>query len=182
MNKQNKLDEITKQIEHCQICLEGKSGQAVPGEGNPDARIAFIGEAPGRTEAKTGRPFVGRSGQYLRKNIREILGLNEDEVYITSPVKYLPDRGTPTAKDIAHGRIHLMQQLDVIQPKLIVLMGSVAIQGVLQEKIPVMKKHGTTLKKDGKTYFLTIHPAAAIRFAALRKIFEADFVILTQYV
>ncbi len=180
MDKKEKLDKITKGIEVCKICQEGKSGKAVPGEGNPDADIVFIGEAPGKNEAKTGRPFIGRSGQYLRRNIREILNLKEEDVYITSPVKYLPDRGTPTPQDIAHGRIHLMKQFAVIQPQLIVLMGSVAIQGVFEEKIPVMKKHGTTLKKEGLTYFLTIHPAAAIRFKALRKVFEGDFRILKK--
>lgn len=181
MNKQKELDKIAHEIERCRICKADKSGKAVPGEGNPDANIIFIGEAPGKQEAKTGRPFVGRSGQYLRKNIREI-GLKEENVYITSPVKYLPDRGTPTSKDIAHGRVHLIKQFDVIQPKLIVLMGSVAAQGVLQEKIPVMKKHGTIIQKDGHTYFLTLHPAAAIRFTTLRDIFHADFHKLKEYI
>lgn len=175
MDKQKKLDQIAEEIKKCQICKKGKSGRAVPGEGNPDAEIVFIGEAPGRTEAETGRPFIGRSGQYLRENIRKVLDLKEKEIYITSPVKYLPNRGTPTRQDIAHGRIHLMRQLDVIKPKIVVLMGSVAAQGVLEEKIPVMKKHGTTLKKSGETFFLTLHPTAAIRFAPLRKFFHADF-------
>src|SRR5580704_5798504 len=104
MNKQQALDKIAKEIENCKLCKVGKNGMAVPGEGNPDAAIAFIGEAPGRQEAATGRPFIGRSGQLLRSLIRGI-GLNEEDVYITSPVKYLPDRGTPTSQDIAHGRI-----------------------------------------------------------------------------
>src|SRR5437762_582030 len=108
MNKQKALDEIAKEIEKCEVCKVGKTGVAVPGEGNPDADIVFIGEAPGKTEAKTGKPFVGRSGQLLRSLIREI-GLDDvKDVFITSPVKYLPLRGTPTPQDIAHGRVHLM--------------------------------------------------------------------------
>src|ERR1700685_3374875 len=102
MDKQKELDRLAREIENCKICKIGKNGKAVPGEGNPDAKIAFIGEAPGKQEAVIGRPFIGRSGQLLRSLIREI-GLKEDEVYITSPVKYLPERGTPTSEDIAHG-------------------------------------------------------------------------------
>src|SRR3712207_3427188 len=123
MNKQTALDEIAKEIENCEVCKIGKSGKAVSGEGNPDADIVFIGEAPGKTEALTGRPFIGRSGKLLRSLITSI-GLKEEDVYITSPVKYLPDKGTPSLSDIAHGRLHLIKQFDVIDPKLIVLLGS----------------------------------------------------------
>lgn len=174
MDKQKLLDTIAGEIEQCDICKIGKTGKAVPGEGNPDADIVFIGEAPGKQEAKTGRPFVGRSGMLLRSLIREI-GLKEEDVYITSPVKYLPLRGTPTAADIAHGKIHLEKQLAMIDPKIIVLLGSVAVQGVLGEKIPVMQKHGKIIEKKGKKYFITLHPAAALRFPPLRKIIEEDF-------
>lgn len=163
IDKKSVLKIIAKEIEKCEVCKEGKSGKAVVGEGNPDADIAFIGEAPGREEAKTGRPFVGRSGKLLRSLIQDS-GLKEEDVYITSPVKYLPDRGTPSSSDIAHGRIHLMKQLLVINPKIIVLLGSVAAQGVLQEKIPITKEHGKIIKKDNKKYFLTYHPAAGLRF------------------
>lgn len=181
MKKAAALDKITKEILVCKICKTGTNGKAVPGEGSPDADIAFIGEAPGKTEALTGRPFVGRSGKFLRSLIRT-LGLEEEDVYITSPVKYLPDRGTPTNTQIAHGKTHLDKQLEIINPKLIVLMGSVAAQGVLGEKIPVLKQHGKTIKKEGKTYFLTVHPAAAIRFEKFRKIMLEDFAGLKKII
>ncbi len=174
MDKQKKLDKISREIQNCAICQKEKSGMAVPGEGNSDAEIVFIGEAPGKTEAKTGRPFVGRSGQLLRSLIRDT-GLKEDAVYITSPVKYLPDRGTPTSEDIVHGRIHLMQQLDVINPRIIVLLGRVAAEGVLQQKLAVMSQRGTIIEKEGRKYFLTIHPAAAIRFQKFKKLIVEDF-------
>jgi len=174
MNKQKELEKISKEIEKCEVCKIGKSGKAAPGEGNPDADIVFVGEAPGREEAKTGRPFVGRSGQLLRSLIREI-GLEEKDVYITSPVKYLPDKGTPSKEDIAHGRIHLFKQLEIIDPKVIVLLGNVAIEAVLDEKIPILTNHGKVIKKDGKIYFLSLHPAAAIRFHSYKKILREDF-------
>lgn len=174
MNKQKELDKIAEEIRNCKECKVGKSGMAVPGEGNADADIVFIGEAPGKTEAKTGRPFIGRSGQLLRSLIREI-GLKEEDIFITSPVKYLPDRGTPTPKDIAHGRTHLMKQFAIIDPKIVVLLGSTAIQGVLEEKLAVTKVHGTIKEKNGMKYFITFHPAAALRFPPLRTLLKEDF-------
>lgn len=180
--KQEKLNEIAHEIEHCLVCKRGKSGKAVPGEGNPDADIVFIGEAPGKQEAKTGHPFIGRSGQLLRSLIRSI-GLDDrKDVYITSPVKYLPDRGTPTSSDITHGREHLMKQLAVIQPKFVVLLGRVAAEGVLQKKVAVASEHGHIIdERDGVKYFLTLHPAAALRFSVKYKpLLQSDFAVIKK--
>jgi len=177
MNKQKELDKIAEEIENCKICKIGKNGKSVPGEGNPDADVVFIGEAPGKQEAASGRPFIGRSGQLLRSLIRGIGLDDEKDVYITSPVKYLPDRGTPTSADIAHGRIHLMKQFAVIQPKFVVLLGRVAAEGVLERKVFVSKEHGEVIEeKDEIKYFLTYHPAAALRFPnKFKPLLEEDF-------
>ncbi len=177
MNKAQKevaLEKIAKEINSCAQCKKDSIGVAVVGEGNAAAKVVFIGEAPGKNEAVVGRPFIGRSGKLLRATINSV-GLKEEEVYITSPVKYLPERGTPLPAQIAHGKTHLDKQLSVIDPQIIVLLGSVAAQGVLGEKIAVMKEHGTQIQRSGKTYFLTIHPAAAIRFAKFRSTFTGDF-------
>ena len=109
--------------------------------------------------------------------IREIGLDDERDVYITSPVKYLPDRGTPTSEDIAHGRIHLMKQFAVIQPKVVVLMGRVAAEGVLQKKVFVVKEHGAVIdEREGIKYFLTYHPAAVLRFPGkFKALMIADF-------
>jgi DNA polymerase len=196
MNKQKALEKIAREIEQCTVCKKGKTGMAVPGEGNPDADIVFIGEAPGKTEARTGRPFIGRSGQLLRTLIVSS-GLKEDDVYITSPVKYLPLSGTPTSEDIAHGRKHLMEQFAVIQPKIVVLLGRVAAEGVLQRKVFVSKEHGKIIehptshfasfklpeaRKDGIKYFLTYHPAAALRFVKFKTPLIEDFSLLKRIV
>lgn len=181
MSKQAKLDEIAEEIKKCTECQYEKIGEAVPGEGNPDADIVFVGEAPGKQEAKIGRPFIGRSGKYLRSLITGI-GLKEEDVYITSPVKYLPKRGTPLPVDIAHGRTHLVQQFEVINPKTVVLLGRVAAEGVFGEKLEVMKEHGRILERNGKKYFLTIHPAAAIRFTKFRSIIKRDFEALRKII
>ncbi len=184
MTKQEQLDQITKEIENCAICKKDKIGVAVPGEGNPDADIVFIGEAPGKTEAKTGRPFIGRSGQLLRGLIREIGLDDEKDVYITSPVKYLPERGTPTSEEIAHGRTHLMKQFAVIQPKFVVLLGRVAAEGVLEKKVFVTKDRGQVIEeKDGIRYFLTYHPAAALRFPVkFKPTLKEDFLKVKELV
>ncbi len=174
MDKQQELKKIAHEIEQCVVCKKKSIGKAVPGEGNPDADIMFVGEAPGRTEAATGRPFVGRSGKLLRKLINEA-DLKEQEVYITSPVKYLPVYGTPKKEDIEHGRKYMERQIAVIQPKIIVLLGSVAVQAILGEKIPVSTHHGEVIEREGKTYFITVHPAAALRFTKMRDMLLADF-------
>jgi uracil-DNA glycosylase len=176
VEKKSKLEQIVKEIESCGECKLGKSGIAVPGEGNPNADIVFIGEAPGKTEAQFGRPFIGRSGKLLRSKIEE-MGLDAQKVYITSPVKYLPDRGTPSNKDISHGRIHLTKQLEVIQPKLIVLLGSTAVSALLSDELNVTLNHGKLIEEKGSTvkYFITVHPAAAMRFPKLRKMMDEDF-------
>lgn len=180
MNKSLEMDKVTREIENCDVCKIGKSGKAVVGEGSLDSKIVFIGEAPGKNEALVGRPFIGRSGKLLRSMIKSI-GLLENDVYITSPVKYLPDRGTPTSQDIAHGRIHLMKQFEIIKPKFVVLLGRVAAEGVLEKKVAVVKEHGQIIARSTGSefqtkYFLTLHPAAVLRFPSIYKLeFEKDF-------
>ncbi len=173
-SRESELMKIAREIEDCEQCREGKLGRAVAGEGNANAEIAFIGEAPGKEEAKVGRPFIGRSGKFLRSMIREI-GLEEKEVFITSPVKYLPRRGTPTKADIAHGRGHLFRQLAVVDPKIIVLLGNVASWAVLDREVSVSREHGEIIKDGDRVYLITFHPAAAMRFPKIGKEFTDDF-------
>jgi len=173
-SKQRELDSIAEEIERCKVCKVGKIGVAVPGEGDPNARVMFVGEAPGREEAKTGRPFIGRSGKLLRSLIQDS-GLKDDEVYITSPVKYLPKSGTPTRTEILHGKKHLDKQVAVIGPKVVVLLGSVACKALLDEPVSVTQTHGTVIEKEGIRYFITLHPAAGLRFPPLKKVLIQDF-------
>lgn len=181
MNKQQKLNVIAQSIVKCRECKKRKSGKAVPGEGNPNADIVFLGEAPGRLEAASGRPFVGRSGQLLRKKIREA-GFIENDVYITSAVKYLPNYGTPTKKDIRHGKIHLDKQFAVIEPKVIVLLGATAAYAMLEKSLPVLQMHGKVMKKDGRWYLITLHPAAVLRFPRYAAYLDADFKKITTII
>jgi DNA polymerase len=178
--KTKALEAIAEAIATCPVCRRDKVGLPVPGEGNPDADIVFLGEAPGKQEAKTGRPFIGPSGKILRQHITE-LGLAFEDVFITSPVKYLPSYVTPTNEDIAHGKIHLAEQLEIIDPKVIVLLGRVAALAMLGGKGPVLKTHGTFLEQDDRTYFLTIHPAAQLYSPKMAAVLSEDFKKLKNF-
>lgn len=174
MREHEFLEKEAKKIRECRECKKNKIGKAVPGEGNPNAQIVFVGEASGRQESLTGRPFVGRSGKFLRLLMAKI-GLDEKEVYITSPVKYLPKKGTPTKSDIAHGSEHLARQLAIINPKIVVMLGNVAYQALIGNSPSVNSKHGKIVKKDNRVYFITFHPAAALRFPKIKILLENDF-------
>lgn len=174
MDRKQALREIAAEIARCPLCKKGGTGKAVPGEGKPDARIVFVGEAPGKEEARIGRPFVGRSGKFLRQVMKDI-GLVDDEVFITSPGHYLPLRGTPSLETIRHGRTHLFKQLEVINPEIIVLLGKTACLAMLDTSVEVSKEHGKVVKKNGRAHLITLHPAYAMRFPEGRKQFVADF-------
>jgi uracil-DNA glycosylase len=173
--KQKELNKIAEEIAACRTCKRGKLGLPVPGEGSADADIVFLGEAPGKEEAKTGRPFIGRAGKVLRGLIKEVLKLDEEDVFITSPVKYFPPYGRPTEADIKHGRKYLDRQLSIIQPKLVVLMGSVACEAMLEQKVKVSEVHGQVIKKEGINYYITYHPAAVLHAPLTRPALIADF-------
>lgn len=174
MNKQNLLDQETKAIESCKICKRGMSGKAVAGEGNPNAKLVFIGEAPGLQEAKEGRPFIGRSGKFLTK-LLDSIGIDRKNVFITSPVKYYPGRRAPNDVEIAHGKTHLDRQITIINPKVIVALGRVAAKAILSEDISVSKLHGRTVKKNNYPVYITYHPSAAMRFTKVRNLTLTDF-------
>jgi DNA polymerase len=181
MNKQIELNKLAKEIEKDDLYKEKFIGKMVFGEGNVDAKIMFVGEAPGKQEAESGRPFIGRSGKLLRSYITGI-GLKEADVYITSPVKYLPAHGTPTPKEIERARVHFFKQVDIIQPKLLVLLGKTALYAALNESLPILKHHGEIREKDGRHFFLTLHPAAVLRFSKFKPFLEADFQKLKEFI
>ncbi len=169
----NKLEKIAREIKNCKECKKKKSGKPVPGEGNKKAKILFVGEAPGREEAKTGKPFMGRSGKLLTQLLNSIK-LDRKDIFITSPVKYYPGKRTPTNKEIDHGKIHLLKQIEAIKPKLIVLLGAVAHKALIGN-VKISEIHGKKLQKNKVTYFSTFHPAAALRFPFIKEFMKKDF-------
>jgi DNA polymerase len=103
------------------------------------------------------------------------IGLDERRVFITSPVHYLPLRGTPSAKTVLHGREHLLKQLSVIDPEIVVLLGNTACLALFGSKASLTREHGRVVRKDGRTYLITYHPAYAMRFPEGKKQFASDF-------
>ncbi len=179
-NKDLELKKIAKEITKCKECKKNKYGLPVPGEGNPDAKIVFIGMCPGREESKVGKPFVGRSGRFLNQMLKSI-GIKRKGVYIISPIKYYPGKRILRKKEIQHGMIHTLKQLKIIKPKIVVLLGKVALEALLNKK-ELDKLHGEIIRKDGITYIPTFHPAAAMRFPKIRKQFIKDFKKISEII
>jgi uracil-DNA glycosylase len=174
-HKEQKLKIVNDAILSCKFCNRLKKGVLVPGEGNANAKIVFVGEAPGKEEVITGRPFIGRAGKILRELIVSI-GLQAEDVFITSAVKYLPKSYiTPKPADIDHGRIHLLEQLAIIKPAVVVILGNTAATSLLNEKFSISQTHGSALPRDGYQYFLSYHPAAPLYAPKLREIIFKDF-------
>ncbi len=150
------------------------------GEGNPDCQVLFIGEAPGALEDELVRPFVGRSGQLLRKNIRE-LGWREEDVYITNIVKRRPpDNRDPLPEEITIYKPYLTRQIEIINPKIIVPLGRFSMNYFLPEaKITRDQGHlfEATLVEKKKIWFVApmFHPAAALRAPAMMEAFVNSF-------
>jgi len=178
MTRNKKLDALHEVIRNCHLCsLHETRINAVPGEGSPEAKLFFIGEAPGAKEDETGRPFVGRSGKFLTSLIEEI-GLSRDDVFITSVLKSRPPKNRPPKQtEIELCRPYVERQIDLINPRVIILLGSVAISSMVGPW-KVTESHGQFFKAQGRTYFMTFHPAAALRSPAVKGLMLADFKIL----
>lgn len=155
---------LTEEITNCQKCrLCAARTRAVPGEGNPHARLMFIGEGPGRDEDLTGRPFVGRAGQLLDKMIAAI-GLSREEVYIANVVKCRPPQNrAPEMDEVAACMPYLRAQVGLIRPQVIVLLGSSALGAILGPEHRITRERGAWLERKGVFFMPTFHPAALLR-------------------
>jgi uracil-DNA glycosylase len=160
----------------------------VIGEGNHDARVMFVGEAPGENEAKTGRPFCGRAGKVLEK-LLESLNLKREEVYITNIVKDRPPGNRdPFPEEIALYAPFLDRQIELIKPKVIATLGRFSMQYVMNryglewELAPISVLHGKVFETEVNGEKVKVvplyHPAAAIYNQELMKVLENDFQVL----
>lgn len=150
----------------------------VPGDGNPDSQILYIGEAPGFFESQQGKPFVGRSGQ-LFVSTSQALGYPREKVYITNIVKIRPpENRDPLPAEIAAYKPYLDQEIEIIQPKLIVTLGRFSMQKFLP-LVKISQVHGRLHRaKWGQKvlYILPMyHPAAALRNPQTKEAFVSDF-------
>jgi uracil-DNA glycosylase family 4 len=159
------LTEIREEMGDCQRCKLGKGRtNLVFGEGSPQARLMFIGEAPGADEDLQGRPFVGEAGQLLNNMLRK-LGLRREDVYITNIVKSRPPRNRdPEADEVEACLPFLFKQIDAIRPLVIVTLGKIATQNLLKTKDPITKLRGNWRKFQGIRVMPTFHPSYLNRF------------------
>jgi uracil-DNA glycosylase len=164
----------------------------VIGEGSHFAEIMFIGEAPGKNEAATGRPFVGAAGKFLNEMLEHV-GLKREDVYITNIVKDRPpENRDPTPEEIEIYGPFLDQQIDIIQPKVIATLGRFSMNYIMKrfgldfEIEPISKAHGKTYEADtsyGKVQIIPLyHPASALYNGSLREVLKKDFEIMKTYV
>ncbi|MCB1167688.1 MAG: uracil-DNA glycosylase [Leptospiraceae bacterium] len=163
-----KLQAEAMQCRRCRLCETRKT--VVFGEGNPSARIMFIGEGPGKTEDETGRPFVGRAGELLTRIIENGMGLRRSDVYIANVVKCRPtleqkgirDR-PPDPEETAACSPFLIRQIELISPEVIVTLGNPSTRFLLQTALGITKLRGKWADFRGIPLMPTYHPSYVLR-------------------
>jgi len=184
MDKAELLEQIAKEVRECRKCELWKTRRnAVPGEGNPNAEIFFIGEAPGEQEDKQGRPFVGAAGKLLEK-LLESIGLMREDVFIGNVLKCRPPHNRdPTEEEVELCTPFLDRQILAIRPKMIVTLGRHSTRYMFSKVgVPfssIMRVRGEPFEVDvlglRVVLFPTLHPAAALYNPRLRTLLEEDF-------
>jgi len=180
-DKQTKLDQIAADIVENNVCpdLAKTAKHLVPGEGNPDAAVMFIGEAPGKNEDLTGKPFVGAAGKFLNE-LLESIGLNREDVFITSILKYRPPNNRdPKPAEKEEFWPYLLAQIEVINPALIVALGRHGANCFLPDLI-IGQEHGKIQDWNGRKLLPLYHPAAALYNGSMRQILFDDFMVITK--
>lgn len=169
------LTAIAAEVKVCKACrLWQGTTNPVPGAGDPNAEIMFIGEGPGFNEDKKGLPFVGRSGDYLEKMLK-LINLNRSQVFITNVVKHRPpDNRDPLPDEIIACKPYLDRQIEVINPLIIVTLGRFSMARYFPNG-KITQIHGQPKFEDGRAYYPLFHPAAVLRNPTLEPQMEADF-------
>jgi uracil-DNA glycosylase family 4 len=170
------LDELHEEIRNhggCGFEICENATNIVPGEGNPDAEVMLVGEAPGASEDKQGRPFVGRAGKLLDQ-LLEAAGLAREDVFITNVVKARPPGNRdPKAAEVAHHMPWLEQQLALIQPAVVIPVGRHALAHFAPGQ-KITEVHGRLIVERERRLVAWLHPAAALRNRDLRETLFED--------
>ncbi len=175
-SKEQQLKALADEIVAAGVAPELAAGaqNLVMGEGNADADIIFIGEAPGAKEDELGRPFVGAAGKFLDEMLASI-ELDRKDIYISNIVKYRPPGNRdPKPEEIEAFKPYLKKQVEIIEPKLIVFLGRHSMNVFLPE-LKISEAHGRAYKRDGQVYMPLYHPAAALYNGGMRKTLLEDF-------
>ena len=161
----NTLDSLYKQCQECKACeLYKERTNIVFGVGNQNADILFIGEAPGENEDLQGMPFVGRSGKLLDELLNEVGFSRDENIYIANILKCRPPKNRDPKPNEQEACLHfLMEQIDIINPKIVVCVGRIAAQKLISKDFKVTSQHGTFVEKNGILFTATYHPAAILR-------------------
>ena len=179
--KATRLEELAAEIRVCTKCpLHESRRQAVAGEGRPKARLMIIGEAPGKDEDETGSPFVGSAGRFLN-HVLEGTGLSRADFFITNIVKCRPPKNrTPKRLEVdTCTSNYLFEQIELIDPELIMLLGGVAAKKILGVK-SVNDARGRIIEKDGRKYLVGYHPAVRFYREDLGEKVREDFARLKR--
>ena len=170
----SELEIIRQKVTECTKCELSKTRtNAVPGKGNFQSDVIFVGEAPGRNEDKNGEPFVGIAGQRLSLALDNV-GVLRESVYITNVVKCRPPNNrVPTISERNTCQDYLQKEISIIKPKIICILGNTAFNSILGGS-EITKYRGKIIKKDKQFYFLTIHPAATIYNQELITVLKED--------
>lgn len=170
------INDIENLVKCCQKCdLYKTRTNVVAGDGNPNADILFVGEAPGRYEDLQGKPFVGRSGKLLDKFLSGI-GLSRDDIFIANILKCRPPENrdpTPAGQEMCIP--YLRAQFKLIKPKMVVCLGRIAAQRIIDPNFRITKQHGTFIQKGNTIFTATFHPSAILRFPERESIALDDF-------
>ncbi len=168
---------LFERIEGCEACGLCRSRRhAVPGEGNPRARLMLVGEGPGADEDAQGRPFVGASGALLTALLQAV-GIERREVYIANVVKCRPpENRTPTEEEARACAVHLTRQFELVQPAFVVALGATAAKYVIGPDVRIRRDHGQWREVDGRWMMPTFHPSALLRDPSQKRLAYADFV------
>ena len=169
-NNEEQLKKVSQEIANCQLCQLAKKRQnLVFGDGNPNAQIVFVGEAPGADEDQQGLPFVGRAGQLLTKII-EAMGIQRKDVYICNILKCRPPGNrNPLPDEISLCEPFLIKQLQAISPKVICALGTFAAQTLLKTDVPITLLRGRFHTYNGIKLMPTYHPAYLLRSPSAKK-------------
>jgi uracil-DNA glycosylase len=159
------IEPIKQHCNNCHRCDLGTTrNHAVVGRGNPNAPIMIIGEGPGQNEDETGLPFVGKAGQLLEKILAAVELDTEQDVYIANIVKCRPPSNrVPTTDEIAACKPYLLEQIRLVDPKIILLTGATAVKGLTGNKTGITKIRGTWIEWEGRLCMPILHPAYLLR-------------------
>jgi DNA polymerase len=179
----NRLNELNELIKNCYLCELSKGRKnTVFGEGNLDANIMFVGEAPGASEDNSARPFMGRTGELLTKMIENVLDIKRDEVYITNILKCQPLKGkAPTANEILTCKPYLQKQIQIVKPKLIVTLGDMAYSYLTNDNTPITQARGHIFDMQEYKVLPTFHPSYLLRNPSAKKEAFADMLKVKEF-